>query len=470
MGITNSNGPKRRRTPTVTIIDAAYGACNLATSSACAWQAWVILPWVLRRNVTSILRFIDFSLLCGFCVVLIVSVISSVCARWRQLGAPLLLSGCHFLHVVAVITDVLMASQSFPAVTYSQSWWTASNAVLVTTISGSFLCSSLQDAPVVASFEEADSDRNEDTHSVLRRLICTAVFRHIWNAAYCLKTVREDLPVLGRDMHCRYQVNALKRLQDKYHGFGKPARFITCVLRVLWRDILSCIVVNFAYYASLLARIPILERLLEANDTSELLPLVTLFLASCAAEFVLGCVEAERIHILSGRTKSLCQGALFIKMTRMSIHTLPSYPAGHIIALMAVDCTHISVAVAGVPKVAVGVLCTPLVLFSVWRRIGTLPVLCCAAWQLLTFFLLIPFVKLQKKLWLRKLKWHDGRLRKIADILSSVRLVKLYAWEETFAASVTELRSREVHEQFTSNLVDGLMDCIFVSSSSVVRQ
>ncbi|KAH7972140.1 hypothetical protein HPB52_007828 [Rhipicephalus sanguineus] len=157
-------------------------------------------------------------------------------------------------------------------------------------------------------------------------------------------------------------------------------------------------------------------------------------------------------------------------MTRMSSRILPSYPAGHIISLMAVECTHISVAVASVPKVAVGVLCVPMVLFALWRRVGTLPVVCCVAWQLFTFFLLIPFVKLQKKLWLRKLKWHDARLRKIADILSSVRLVKLYAWEEAFADSVTELRGREVNEQFSSNLVDGLMDCIFVSSSSVVRQ
>ncbi|KAH7942119.1 hypothetical protein HPB49_020752 [Dermacentor silvarum] len=198
--------------------------------------------------------------------------------------------------------------------------------------------------------------------------------RHIWNAAYCRKIVREDLPVLCRVMHCRYQMEALKKLREKH--------------------------------------------LLEADNSSDLLPLVALFLASCAAEFLLGCVEADRSHILSARAKSLCQGAVFTKMTKMSPCALPSYPAGHIISLVAVDCSRLSVAVAGMPKLGM-------------------------------------------------LKWHDARLKKITDVLSSVRLLKFYAWEETFADSVTELRGHEVNEQFASNLVDGFLDCLFVSSSSV---
>ncbi|KAH9360241.1 hypothetical protein HPB48_019841 [Haemaphysalis longicornis] len=67
------------------------------------------------------------------------------------------------------------------------------------------------------------------------------------------------------------------------------------------------------------------------------------------------------------------------------------------------------------------------------------------------------------------MKLRDARLKRMADLLSSIRLVKFYAWEEPFTSFIAEIRHREISQQFIANLLDGFMDTLFSSSSSVVK-
>ncbi|CAN8006415.1 unnamed protein product [Ixodes pacificus] len=66
------------------------------------------------------------------------------------------------------------------------------------------------------------------------------------------------------------------------------------------------------------------------------------------------------------------------------------------------------------------------------------------------------------------MKCRDNRLKRLSDLLSSVRLVKMYAWEDAYMNAVKELRTKEMVPVFLINIVDGLVDSLYSASSSVM--
>ncbi|KAL3206069.1 hypothetical protein MRX96_040427 [Rhipicephalus microplus] len=211
-----------------------------------------------------------------------------------------------------------------------------------------------------------------------------------------------------------------------------------------------------------------LPRLGKAARSRVLVAALLNYRKRCAAEFLTGSFESTCAYALAVRVRALLQGSIFTKMMRMSPTTLPRYPAGYMVSIVGVDCGVITTTFTVVTRIFFSILFTPVMYYVLWVRVGTIPVLCCVSWHIFVTLLLIPATKLQRKLWGRVIKCRDARLKKVTDILSSIRLVKYYAWEKTFADSLTQLRSLEVNHVFRLNLTDGLLDSLFVSTSSVL--
>lgn len=66
------------------------------------------------------------------------------------------------------------------------------------------------------------------------------------------------------------------------------------------------------------------------------------------------------------------------------------------------------------------------------------------------------------------MRGRDERLKRMSDLLSSVRLVKMYAWEEAYIKTMKQLRDIELVPVFMENILDGLVDSLYSSSSSMV--
>lgn len=62
----------------------------------------------------------------------------------------------------------------------------------------------------------------------------------------------------------------------------------------------------------------------------------------------------------------------------------------------------------------------------------------------------------------------NRRLTLISDLLSSVRLIKMYAWEKPYLERVQQIRSQEISHLFWLNVLDGVIDSIVSASSPVV--
>ncbi|KAL1485109.1 hypothetical protein MTO96_032173 [Rhipicephalus appendiculatus] len=245
---------------------------------------------------------------------MICAVYTSIYARLKKTGSSFANWGGHSLHLIAVIADFLLVTQS-----------------------------------------EVDSARNEETHCVFQKLASTVVVRHAWNAARYSKTVYAELPILAKAARSRFLVAALLRSRKRM--------------------------------------------LLKANSRVEVTTMTALLLASCAAEFLSGSFESTCAYALAVRVRALLQGSIFTKMMRMSPAALPRYPAGYMVSIIGVDCGVITTTFTIVTRIFFSLLFMPVMYYTLWVRVGTIPVLCCVSWQIFVFLLLIPATKFQRKLW-----------------------------------------------------------------------
>ncbi|XP_040068276.1 ATP-binding cassette sub-family C member 2 [Ixodes scapularis] len=155
-------------------------------------------------------------------------------------------------------------------------------------------------------------------------------------------------------------------------------------------------------------------------------------------------------------------------MTRLSSSARSRTLAGYLTSILVVDCLQIASSVFLLPTPLTGILCTPVVLYMLFSRAGVLASLSCAAWIALVLLLPVPLSALQKKLWVRALRARDERLQLMSDLLSSVRLVKMHAWEDVHRDRVERARNAEVALMFRINLLDGLIDSLYSANSSLL--
>ncbi|XP_070379117.1 ATP-binding cassette sub-family C member 2-like isoform X2 [Dermacentor albipictus] len=196
--------------------------------------------------------------------------------------------------------------------------------------------------------------------------------------------------------------------------------------------------------------------------------LTVLFVSSCVMDvFLSGFMEYVSVRC-TVQLKALMEAALFTKTTRMSARALAETPTGYLVSLVGVDCEQLNVAAIVISQSVSGLLCFPLVLWMLAKRVGVLPVIGCIAWQLASLALFVPASKVQTGLWKRVNRHRDERLRKMADTLSCVRLVKFYAWEDAVVRVMSRFREREVFFIFLANLLDGFIDSLQNSSSSMM--
>ncbi|CAN8006751.1 unnamed protein product [Ixodes pacificus] len=155
-------------------------------------------------------------------------------------------------------------------------------------------------------------------------------------------------------------------------------------------------------------------------------------------------------------------------MTQLSPTARTNNPSGYVVSILGVDCFQLATSLFLVPIPLFGLFCYPVVLVMLVARVGLGPVLFCLAWIFGAVLLPLPVSGFQSFLWKRALKARDERLKQMCDLLSSVRLVKMYAWEDAHMAKIQLARDAETAHLFQINLLDGIIDSLYGASSSVM--
>ncbi|XP_065292076.1 ATP-binding cassette sub-family C member 2-like [Dermacentor albipictus] len=336
------------------------------------------------------------------------------------------------------------------------------------TVTWNFVASELQDLVIrrpTASVRLVD----EDSSSLLSRQACTILLPLFKDVNRHGVSATARIPALRRGIRCKGLIQAITaRLISCKIVPRSRGSFLLVLLKVLWMDVLWIVLAVVGYYASVFARIPALELLVSSRSLTGITTAALLFAATTACEFLMTCYQMDLQIILAGRTRSIIQGLIFNKVTNMSTESRRRYPAGHITALLSVDTWLSSCSSMSIVLPLIGALLLPFVFWMLGVRTGVGPSLCCAAWTVLVLFL--PFLSsfLQKRFWVNVLRARDERLKAIADLLSTIRVVKMYAWEDALLENILRPRNVELKWLFRVNLLDALLDCVYSSTSSVL--
>ncbi|XP_077527043.1 multidrug resistance protein mrp-7-like isoform X2 [Haemaphysalis longicornis] len=403
--------------------------------------------------------------------------VSVVCQRWRGFCAsnlPCLVHACCF---VATLTDLRLWTEGLANHRVNnrrhqnQDVFNATMRLLVTFAAcGSFLCACFRSGPVLDKAPtQVNAATDEESFSPFGRMAGLSAIRHIINVARLSKLVENDIRPTIRRVKCRLMISRLYTPPKKnWTGPSAGTRVLCAFLRVLWCEVFWVLLTAFAYFTTLLLRAPLFEAMIENSGNREATTVTMLFVAACTAEvFLSGFVDyvARRLCV---QLKFLTQAAVFSKMTRMSASALSEAPAGYLVSVVAVDVDKLNIAVSIFARDSCGILCLPLLLWMLAKRVGALPVAGCVGWQLACLILYVAASKLQAALWKRINRYRDGRLRKMADTLSCLRLVKLYAWEDPVIEAVHRYREKENYFIFLTNLLDGFIDSLQNSSTTAM--
>ncbi|KAG0430603.1 hypothetical protein HPB47_022549 [Ixodes persulcatus] len=208
--------------------------------------------------------------------------------------------------------------------------------------------------------------------------------------------------------------------------------------------------------------------LITSSSTSELFTLAVPFLVMSVGDSFFSCHVMYLVNQLACRIRTTLQGAIFRKMTQLSPTARTNNPPGYVVSILGVDCFQLATSLFLVPIPLFGLFCYPVVLVLLVARVGLGPVLFCLAWIFGAVLLPLPVSGVQSLLWKRALKARDERLKQMCDLLSSVRLVKMYAWEDARMAKIQLARDAETAHLFQINLLDGIIDSLYGASSSVM--
>ncbi|KAI5613509.1 multidrug resistance-associated protein 4 [Silurus asotus] len=116
----------------------------------------------------------------------------------------------------------------------------------------------------------------------------------------------------------------------------------------------------------------------------------------------------------------------------------------------------------------VGPLQAAAVVGLLWQEIGPS---CLAGMAVLLFLLPLQsmFGKLFSKFRSKTAVLTDSRIRTMNEVVSGIRIIKMYAWEKPFAALINDLRKKEISKIMSSSYLRGMNMASFFSASKIIE-
>ncbi|KAM4560261.1 ATP-binding cassette sub-family C member 4-like [Odontesthes bonariensis] len=115
----------------------------------------------------------------------------------------------------------------------------------------------------------------------------------------------------------------------------------------------------------------------------------------------------------------------------------------------------------------VGPLQAAVVVGLLWMEIGP----SCLAGMVVLMFLMpmqTMFGRLFSKFRSKTAALSDNRIRTMNEVVSGIRIIKMYAWEKPFAALVSEVRRKEISKIMNSSYLRGLNMASFFCASKII--
>ena len=162
-----------------------------------------------------------------------------------------------------------------------------------------------------------------------------------------------------------------------------------------------------------------------------------------------------------------CSGLMYRKCLRLHQSVLAHTGDAHVLTLLADDANRFDLAFVHLHFLLLGPLQIVVVLAILWPLFGV-----ASAAAVLLLFLYIPFQALLgsafSALRMQTAQYTNERISKTLEFMRSMRVLKMYAWEQAFSQLVNAAREHEVYMIRRSALLKGLNLGIYFISSKLV--
>ncbi|XP_071956886.1 ATP-binding cassette sub-family C member 4-like [Antedon mediterranea] len=171
--------------------------------------------------------------------------------------------------------------------------------------------------------------------------------------------------------------------------------------------------------------------------------------------------------LLGMRIRVACSGLIYRKSLRLSSIALGKTTVGQIVNILSNDVNRFDQALLFIPYLWIGPLQVIIVTVLLWYELGPS---CFAGMSIL--LLMAPlqawFGSLCSKFRAKTAILTDERVQFMNEIISGMRVIKMYAWEKPFGHLVSESRRREIWKIRKSSLLRGTNLAFLFTTTSLV--
>ncbi|XP_050313202.1 multidrug resistance-associated protein 1-like [Anthonomus grandis grandis] len=169
---------------------------------------------------------------------------------------------------------------------------------------------------------------------------------------------------------------------------------------------------------------------------------VTMFLVACFMTFI-NSVHFDRLFVVGLRARTVLVSAIYRKALRISNAARKDKTVGEIVNLMSVDAQKFQELVMFVNFLWSAPISIILAISLLYQELGV-----AVFAGLGTMILLIPLntviINRSRRLQVRQMKFKDERTKVMNEVLAGMKVLKLYAWEESFEKQISAIRNKEI--------------------------
>nr|XP_054762700.1 multidrug resistance-associated protein 1-like [Lytechinus pictus] len=151
----------------------------------------------------------------------------------------------------------------------------------------------------------------------------------------------------------------------------------------------------------------------------------------------------HRCFIVGMHLRSSIIGVVYRKSLQLSSAARKGATVGEIVNLMSVDaqrfmdlCTYLNMLWSAPFQISVA-------LYFLWQTLG--PSVLAGLGVMILIIPINAFVAMQaRKLQVKQMQYKDARIKLMSEVLSGIKVLKLYAWEESFQAKILAIRDKEL--------------------------
>ncbi|XP_067274892.1 multidrug resistance-associated protein 1 isoform X2 [Pseudorasbora parva] len=288
----------------------------------------------------------------------------------------------------------------------------------------------------------------------------------------CAKLQQQESS-LNRSQALGYKLSEQTQLLRKLH---KEQSSGFCLLRTLAKNFgpyfltgTICLVIQDAFMFS----IPQVLSLLLGFVRDEDAPLWKGYLFAFLM-FLLSCLQSLFNHqymytcfTVGMRVKTAVMGLVYRKSLVINNAARRTCTVGEIVNLVSADTQKLMDFVVYFNAVWVAPIEIVLCLFFLWQRLG--PSALAGIATVILIFPLNGFIaKMRSKLQEVQMKYMDGRIKLMNEILSGIKILKFYAWENAFRERVLGFREKELNALKKSQILYSISIASFNSSTFLI--